>query len=207
MLTRRHLLTGAALLALSGWAALNPVFAQSADPGAGAFIQKLGTEAINSFANKSQPKPAALAKFKQLLNEGFDVPYIGRWVLGRYWNQASPQQQQEYQQLFEQLIVKTYAERFVEYSGETFKITGTRPEGESDTMVTTQIIRPAGPPVAVDWRVRKRDAGYKIIDVVVEGVSMGVTQRQEFASVIQSNGGKIDGLIQALRQKTAQQPG
>jgi phospholipid transport system substrate-binding protein len=207
MLTRRHFLTGAALLALSGWAALNPVFAQSADSGAGAFIQKLGNEAINSFANKSQPKPAALAKFKQLLNDGFDVPYIGRWVLGRYWNQASPEQQTEYQRLFEQLIVKTYAERFVEYSGETFKITGTRPEGETDTMVTTQVIRPAGPPVAVDWRVRKRDGGYKIIDVVVEGVSMGVTQRQEFASVIQSNGGKIDGLIQALRQKTAQQPG
>lgn len=207
MLNRRHVLTGAALLALSGWAVRTPAFAQSADPGASAFIQKLGTEAINSFANKSQPKPAALAKFKQLLNDGFDVPYIGRWVLGRYWNQASPQQQQEYQRLFEQLIVKTYAERFVEYSGETFKITGSRPEGESDTTVTTQIIRPAGgPPVAVDWRVRKRDGGYKIIDVAVEGVSMGVTQRQEFASVIQSNGGTIDGLIQALRQKTAQQP-
>lgn len=208
MLTRRHVLTGAALLALSGWAALSPASAQSADPGASAFIQKLGTEAINSFADKSQPKPQALAKFKTLLNEGFDVPYIGRWVLGRYWNQASPQQQQEYQHLFEQLIVKTYSERFVEYSGETFKITGSRLEGDTDTMVTTQIIRPAGgPPVAVDWRVRKRDAAYKIIDVVVEGVSMGVTQRQDFASVIQSNGGKIDGLIQALRQKTGQQPG
>ncbi len=203
MLTRRHFLTGAALLAFGGWAALNPAFAQSADSGASAFIQKLGTEAINSFATKGQPKPQALAKFKQLLNEGFDVPYIGRWVLGRYWNQASPQQQQEYQKLFEQLIVNTYANRFVEYSGETFKITGARPEGESDTMVMTQVIRPSGPPVAVDWRVRKRDAGYKIIDVVVEGVSMGVTQRQEFSSVIQSNGGRIDGLIQALRQKTA----
>ncbi|WP_448189050.1 MlaC/ttg2D family ABC transporter substrate-binding protein [Azospirillum sp. sgz301742] len=203
MLTRRHFLTGAALLAFSSWA-IPSAFAQSSDTGASAFIQKLGNEAISSFANKSKPKPEALARFKELLNTGFDVPYIGRWVLGRYWNQASPQQQQEYQQLFERLIVKTYADRFVEYSGETFKITGSRPEGDNDTMVTTQVIRPNGPPVAVDWRVRKRDASYKIIDVVVEGVSMGVTQRQEFSSVIQSNGGRIEGLIQALRQKTSQ---
>ena len=203
MLTRRHLIMGAALLAFSSWA-LPPAFAQSADSGASAFIQKLGNEAINAFANKSQPRPQAMAKFKELLNDGFDVPYIGRWVLGRYWNQATPQQQQEYLRLFEQLIVKTYAERFLEYSGETFKITGARPEGDTDTMVTTQVIRPNGPPVAVDWRVRKRDGSYKIIDVVVEGVSMGVTQRQEFASVIQQNGGRIDGLIQALRQKTSQ---
>lgn len=203
MLTRRYFLMSAALLATGSWA-LHPALAQASDPGASAFIQKLGTEAINSFANKGQPKPQALARFKDLLNAGFDVPYIGRWVLGRYWNQASPQQQQEYQQLFEQLIVKTYADRFVEYSGETFKITGSRPEGDTDTVVTTQVIRPNGPPVAVDWRVRKRDASYKIIDVVVEGVSMGVTQRQEFSSVIQSNGGRIDGLLQALRQKTSQ---
>jgi len=166
MLTRRHFLTSAALLAFSGWAAPY-AFAQSSDAGASAFIQKLGNEAINSFANKGKPKPEALARFKELLNEGFDVPYIGRWVLGRHWNQASPQQQQEYQKLFEQLIVKTYADRFVEYSGETFKITGSRPEGDTDTMVTTQVTRPSGPPVAVDWRVRKRDGGYKIIDVVV----------------------------------------
>ena len=203
MLTRRHFLTSAALLAFSSWA-LHPAFAQSSDPGASAFIQKLGTEAINSFANKAQPRPEALARFKNLLNAGFDVPYIARWVLGRYWNQASPQQQQEYLQLFERLIVKTYADRFVEYSGETFKITGSRPEGDTDAMVTTQVIRPNGPPVAVEWRVRKRDATYKIIDVAVEGVSMGLTQRQEFASVIQSNGGRIDGLLQALRQRTSQ---
>ena len=125
-------------------------------------------------------------------------------MLGRYWNSATPQQQDEYQKLFEQLIVSTYADRFVEYSGETFRITGSRPEGENDTMVTTQIVRPNGPPVNVDWRVRKRDGTYKIIDVVVEGVSMGVTQRQEFASVISQNGGQVQGLIQALRQKVGQ---
>ena len=80
-------------------------------------------------------------------------------------------------------------------------VIGVAPAGESDSMVTTQIVRPNGPPVNVSWRVRKSGSDYKIIDVVVENVSMGVTQRQEFASVIEQNGGRVDGLIQALRQK------
>jgi phospholipid transport system substrate-binding protein len=202
MLTRRLFLTCIALLAVSSRVAPS-AFAQTADSGAGAFIQKLGNEAIASFSDKSTPKEQMLARFRGLLNEGFDVPYIGRWVLGRYWNQATPQQQNEYLQLFEKMIIDTYANRFLEYSGETFRIVGVRPEGETDSIVTTQIVRPNGPPVNVDWRVRKRGGGFKIIDVAVEGVSMGVTQRQEFASVIQQNGGKIEGLIQALRQKTA----
>lgn len=200
MLTRRHLLLCSAALAFSSLAP-HFAFAQSVDPGASAFIQKLGDEAIATFANKALSRQQAVDRFRTLLNAGFDVPYIGRWVLGRFWNQATPQQQAEYQALFEKLIVDTYANRFIDYSGETFKIAGTRPEGDADTTVTTQIIRPSGPPVAVDWRVRKAGAGHKIIDVAVEGVSMGVTQRQEFASVIQTNGGQVDGLLKALRQK------
>ncbi|KAA0688795.1 MlaC/ttg2D family ABC transporter substrate-binding protein [Azospirillum brasilense] len=200
MLTRRLFLVCAALLAVSSWAA-RPAAAQSADPGATAFIQSLGNEAVATFSNKSLSREQAVQRFRGLLYQGFDVAYIGRWVLGRYWNSATPQQHDEYQKLFERLIVNTYADRFVEYSGETFRISGSRVEGEADTMVSTQIVRPNGPPVNVDWRVRKRDTAYKIIDVVVEGVSMGVTQRQEFASVIGQNGGRVEGLLQALRQK------
>ncbi|MCW2246838.1 phospholipid transport system substrate-binding protein [Azospirillum fermentarium] len=177
------------------------VFAQSTDPGASAFIQKLGDQTIATFADKSLSREQAVERFRALLHTGFDVPYIGRWVLGRYWNQASPAEQAEYQKLFERLIVDTYANRFVDYSGQTFKIAGTRPEAGDDTTVTTQIIRPDGPPINADWRVRKAGSGYKIIDVAVEGVSMGLTQRQEFASVIQGGGGQVAALIQALRQK------
>jgi phospholipid transport system substrate-binding protein len=204
MLTRRQFVASAALLAVSGWAGhslISPAAAQTADQGASAFIQKLGNDAIATFSDKSLSRDQAIQRFRTLLYAGFDVPYIGRWVLGRYWNSANEAQRAEYQKLFEQLIVTTYAERFIEYSGETFRIAGTAPEGETDTMVTTQIVRPSGPPINVAWRVRKRGADYKIIDMVVENVSMGVTQRQEFASVIQQNGGKVAGLLQALRQK------
>lgn len=199
MLIRRQFLAFA-LLAAGVWTS-GPASAQSGETEAGTLIQNLGTEAIRTFSDKSLSREQALQRFQALLHKGFDVPYIGRWVLGRFWNQATERQQADYQRLFERLIITTYAGRFLEYSGETFKVTGVRAEKDSDSMVATQIVRSNGPPLNVEWRVRRRDGQHKIIDVVVEGVSMGVTQRQEFASVIQQNGGKVDGLIQALRQK------
>jgi phospholipid transport system substrate-binding protein len=99
------------------------------------------------------------------------------------------------------MIVETYARRFSEYSGQTFGITGARPEGERDVKVQSEIRRPDGPPVAVTWRVRDRGGSFEIVDVEVEGVSMGVTQRNEFSAVIQRNGGSIDALLDAMRQQ------
>lgn len=200
MLRRRQFLASATVVA-AGLGMPSTVMAQSGDGEAGAFIQSLGNEAVRTFSDKSLTREQALQRFQPLLRKGFDVPYIGRWVLGHHWNQATEQQQGDYQRLFEQLIIKTYAGRFLEYSGETFKVAGSRPENATDAIVTSQIIRPSGPPVNLEWRVRRRDGQHKIIDVAVEGISMGVTQRQEFAAVIQQNGGKVEGLIQALRQK------
>lgn len=207
LIGRRAILQTVAGFAAVGFAtaATFPVIARPAlaqDPGASAFIQKLGDRAIKTFSDKAA-KAGAKEKFRALLVEGFDIPYIARWVLGRYWNVANDAQRQEYMGLFERMIVDAYAGRFAEYSGETFKITGARPEGEADSTVSTQIVRPSGPPINVDWRVRKNGATYKIIDVAVEGVSMGVTQRSEFASVIQTNGGQFDGLLKVLRAKVA----
>ena len=200
MLIRRHFLASVALIA-AGVRTSGPALAQSGAPEAGVFVQSLGDEAVRTFSNRRMSREQALQRFQSLLHKGFDIPYIGRWVLGRFWNQATEQQQADYQRLFERLIIQTYADRFLEYSGEIFKITSVRKESDTDSTVSTQIVRPNGPPIGLDWRVRQRDGQHKIIDVVVEGVSMGVTQRQEFASVIQQNGGKVEGLIQALRQK------
>ena len=81
-------------------------------------------------------------------------------------------------------------------------MTGSRPETADITVVSSEIIHPNGdPPVKVTWRVRKGASGYKIIDVGVEGVSMMLTQREEFASVIERNGGTVAGLTQAIEQK------
>jgi phospholipid transport system substrate-binding protein len=210
MITRRIIIAATALLALAGWTTVPvPASADSRSEAAASFVQDLGARAVDILVTPNLQRQDTENRFRALLNEGFDVPYIGRFVLGRYWNGATPAQRQEYLELFELLIVKVYADRFSEYSGqnldssETLRILGHRPEGERDAIVQSQIVRPDGPPVMVEWRVRERDGQNKIIDVAVEGVSMSVTQRNEFASVIQRGGGSVEALLDALRQRTA----
>lgn len=209
---RRPFLRPAAGLVLAGLAAFAlpaaaqqgtpaQVAAQPAAKSAADFVQGLGDKAIATLAqNKDQAQTKQV--FRDLLNQNFDLTTIGRFVVGRYWNTASPQQQQQYMQLFERMIIDVYAERFSQYAGETFKVTGGQPTGERDTLVTSQVVRPSGPPVNVSWRVRNRDGAFKIVDVLVENVSMSQTQRSEFASVIENNGGRFDALLDALRQRT-----
>jgi phospholipid transport system substrate-binding protein len=205
---RRFLVACAALLAIAGTVAFpSPSRADARSDAAAKFIQDLGARAIDVLVKPHLAREESMRRFRVLLNEGFDVPYISRFVLGQNWLRATPPQQQEYGSLFERLIVQVYADRFAQYSGqnldvnETLKIIGNRPEGDTDAIVNTQIIRPDAPPVAVDWRVRPRGDALKVIDVAVEGVSMSVTQRAEFASVIQRGGGNIESLLQTLRQR------
>jgi phospholipid transport system substrate-binding protein len=168
----------------------------------GKFIQNLGEEAISVIANKSLTQDQRSDHFREMLRSSFDLPTIGRFVIGRSWNAATSDQQQEYMKLFEALVVKTYSDRFSLYTGEGFRVTGMRPETEKDVVVTSEITHPDGSePTTVDWRVRNKNGKLGIIDVVVEGVSLSVTQRQEYASIIQRDGGKLDGLLTLMRQQ------
>jgi phospholipid transport system substrate-binding protein len=168
----------------------------------GRFIQTLGDEAISVIADKNLTQDQRSEHFRQMLSTSFDLQTIGRFVIGRSWNAASPAQQQEYMKLFETLVVKTYSDRFALYTGEGFQVTAVRTESEKDSVVVSEITHPDGSePTSVDWRVRKKDGKLGIIDVVVEGVSLSVTQRQEYASIIQHDGGKLDGLLALMRQQ------
>jgi phospholipid transport system substrate-binding protein len=172
----------------------------------GKFIQQLGDQAIAVIADKNLNQDQRTDKFRDMLSTSFDLPTIGRFVIGRSWNAASPGQQQEYMKLFESLVIKTYSDRFALYTGEGFQVTAVRPESEKDSIVNSEITHPDGSePTSVDWRVRNKDGKLGIIDVVVEGVSLSVTQRQEYASIIQHDGGKLDGLL-ALMRKQLQSP-
>jgi phospholipid transport system substrate-binding protein len=142
------------------------------------------------------------AEFSQILSDSFDLKTIGRFVIGRTWNTATPAQQTEYMDLFKSLVIRNYGERMSLYTGEGFLVVGTRTESEMDTTVLSQITHPDGSAATtIDWRVRQKDGKMGVIDVIVEGVSLSVTQRQEYSAVIQHNGGQIDGLLQTMRDQ------
>ncbi|MCG8548338.1 MAG: ABC transporter substrate-binding protein, partial [Alphaproteobacteria bacterium] len=139
--------------------------------------------------------------FRELLSEGFDMPRVARFVLGRYWRRATEAQRDEYLRLFEDYIVGSYGARLSAYGGETLRIADSRPDGAGYAVVRSQIVRPEGPPIAINWRLYEGEFGWRIVDVVVEGVSLSLVQRSEFTSVIRSGGGNIEALLGALRKK------
>lgn len=164
-----------------------------------AFIGTLGTEAIQVLGPQV-PEAQRVARFRQIFRSDFDVPGIAQFVLGRYWNSLDPQQQQEFLTLFQEYIVQAYSSRLGQYGGAPFRVTGTRPYG-GETVVSSQVTRANGPPIEIDWHVIPAGGGFKITDVFVGGVSMKVTQRDEFASVIQNNGNRPAAVLAVMRQK------
>jgi phospholipid transport system substrate-binding protein len=165
------------------------------------FIETLGTEAISLAANMDKSASDKSKEFRQLLRRGFALDTISRFVLGRYWRRISDEQKERYRHLFEDYLVATYTSRFHEYSGETFKVVDAKPSGEHGTLVTTRVFRPQGAEVVVGWQVVPDNDDYRIVDVIIEGISMSVTQRSDFASAIQANGGSIDAFLDSLEQK------
>src|SRR5882762_3087927 len=188
-----------ALLLLTGLLTAVPQTAGAQD--ARAFVANLGNQAIQVLGPSVSPAQR-VARFRQLFQNDFDVPGIGQFVLGRYWRTASPEEQQEFLRLFQEYIVQSYAARLGEYGGEPFRVIGSRPAGD-ETVVTSLIERANAGRVQVDWYLINRGGAPKITDVYVGGVSMKVTQRDEFSSVIQRNGGRVDALLAQLRQRLA----
>ena len=164
------------------------------------FVQKLGDTALMSLTMKDISRETREARVRKILRNNFDIQTIGRFAMGTYWREATKLQRKEYMALFEDMIVKTYTTRFEDYSGQQLKITGDTPSGNRDFLIFSQIIQKDGPPVNLEWRVRKKNDKLKIIDVVVEGISMSITQRSDFSSVIQRGGGNIEALLTSLRK-------
>ena len=197
-MTRRLFLTIVALLIGSAplTTASNAVAAD-----AGVFMNELWGRTVEVLSNKV-PRAERLARFRELYQQNFDGPGIARFVLGRYWRSASEQEQQEYLKLFQDYVVFVYGTRLSDFNGERFKVRGSRTD-ESGTIVSTDIISPKGDaPIKVDWRLITDHGAFKINDVIIEGISMLVTQRSEFASVIQRHGGQVGELLAMMRERT-----
>lgn len=186
------------LIAISvGLPAQSAAMAQDGGDRPARFIQGLADEAIAVLRDRAGSLSEREKRFRAVLRDDFAMEKIGRFAAGKFWRRMNAEQQKQYQKLFEKWILKTYSIRFGGYSGETVNVLKTIKAGQTDVFVRTKINSSSGRALKVDWRVRNIKDNYKIIDVVVEGVSMLVTQKAEFGAVLRERG--IDGLIDILR--------
>ncbi len=196
---RRSLLTGLFVLFATASMAAAPIV-NPAD--AVAFMNNLWDRAVEVLNNKTDPM-IRQARFRELFHTDFDCPGLARFVLGRYWRSASEEEQQEFVKLFGDYVVFVYTARLSNFGGEALKVRGSRSDGDGVIVSTDVIGLGAASPLRIDWRLVTDNGAYKISDLIVEGISMAVTQRSEFASVVQRNGGQLGGLIAMMREKTA----
>ncbi len=173
----------------------------TADEGAGDFIRELAANVLPQLTDPATPIDKRRARFREVLSRDFDLDKIGKLVLGRHWRRAKPAQRADFRRLLENYLSGLYANRFEDLAGLQINVDGVR-DFKGWSMVYTTATRTKGPPVLLDWRVDRKDGAYAITDLVIEGVSMVISQREEFSAIVLESGG-LDGLLLKLRARIA----
>lgn len=196
----RRLVYGLAALLLSGIAA--PCYATEPSRAPSAFVAELAEKthaALLTPNSKTFSSADRQRHLSGLLNTSFDVPRIARFVLGRYWQDASEIERHDFTAVLREFMLRLMSQNFTGYSETSFRIIGQRADGPAGTVVHTEIKHPAsGQPIRVAWHVIDR-GGYRIVDMSVAGVSMAQAKREEFSSYLWGNGGDLPDLIRRLQ--------
>ena len=190
----------AVLLLVLAW---RPVDAAPSADGARALIEEISAEVLTILSDQNRGVQQKFDDLVVLLDEPIDLDLVGRLILGRHWRTADDGQRQQYLELFREYALANLASKLHLYQGQSFEVTGAKVVSDKDALVTSRILSDGQPPLQVDWRLREQKGGGLVtIDLIVEGVSLIVTLRSEFASVIERQG--FDGLLAELRQRIAQ---
>lgn len=187
-----------AFILLSGVIAAAPSVAAT---DAASFISDLGSRALAA-TQSGDTTAAKQGLFRQLFRQYFDVDACARSALGPYWNNATAQQRQEFVKLYEDYVVIGYSAHLGALGGESFKVLGSHPDKER-ILVASRIQINGAAPIRVDWQINSTTRGYKVTDVIVNGISMASAQHSDLVSVIQRNNGQMSSLLVALREKNA----
>jgi len=194
-------IAAASALVLATPIAWRSAWAQS-DEEATAFIRRL-SERLASVVNGPGSEAEKRAEMRQIIDHDVDVDEVGRFCLGRFWNTATPDQRKEYLQLFHDVLVNAINSHLGEYAGVRITLGRTVP-GDEQATVSSTVERPNNPPAEVKWVVSFSSGAPKVVDVVAEGTSMRLTQREDYASYLAHNGSNMEKLIAAMKQQLSQ---
>jgi phospholipid transport system substrate-binding protein len=168
------------------------------------FVETLAPRVIQVIDAPGASRAEKQKQLEQLFLANVDADWMGRFALGQYWGQLTPEQQQRYLAAHRNYLLARYTTNFTDYSGSKYTITGVKDSGDGEFNVSMNI-QSSKEDVGAGYKLRTVDGGFKIYDIIVEGVSLITTHRSEFTSVAQKDG--IEGLIRQLEAKTQAKTG
>jgi len=179
--------------------------AAHADQGADraeAFVKTTGEKLVGVVNGPGGPQQKQRA-LTEIIDATVDVDGVAQFCLGRFWRQATPEQQHRYLETFHHVLVSNITSKLGEYQGVRFTVNRTIPGGDT-VKVDTTVVRPNNPATNVQWVIGESSSAPKIIDVIAEGTSLRLTQRSDYAAYLSHNNNSIDALIGAMRQQVEQ---
>jgi len=205
VLTKSRFRSSIAASALILSLVVSPPIAGAASPAVDpvAMITDLGTQGVQSLG-QAATSAERIARLSRLFQQEFDINGIGLFALGSYRRVATPVEQQEFFRLYPEFTVRAFHARLNSYRGAPFRVTGRRMLG-NETIVSSEILPASGGRVQVDWHLTDNGGQYRVSDVTIGGMSMKVALRDQFASWIETNGGRVNALLAVMRQQIARE--
>ncbi len=168
-----------------------------------AFVKGVTEDGIENIINANIPQAEKDKRFAKLFNSALDIQFIGQFVLGRYWRTATAEQRQEFIDAYRELNVQTWSKRFDEFKGRNFVFKGTDASNSANQIfVNSTVPMEQGEPAKVVWRVKQTGNEFKIVDIIIENVSLAITARNEYTAFIKQSPDGVAGLIKNLQEKT-----
>ena len=165
------------------------------------FVQSTVNRASEALNDKFS-KEEKIKKLKEIASETVDIKGIGFYTLGAYRKSISDDQIKQYETLFKQYFLKSFASRLAEYSNPEIEVVSKKKINQNYTMVSSILVSTEQrPEVKIDWRIYTKNSENPLIrDLIIEGLSLARTQKEEFSSIIQSNDGDINALFATLKE-------
>ena len=179
---------------------INFVLAYSSDPKL--FVEELINDAVSKLSDKTVSDEEKSSYIEAIALENVDIKALGLYTLGEIRKTTSKEKLQEYQKFFEKYFLKSLTSRLTDYSSNTLEVLNSEIKSATYTIVNTRIVKSADQPeIKIDWRIYTKNPDKPLIrDLIVEGLSLARTQKEEFASILSSNNSDINILISKLKE-------
>ena len=165
------------------------------------FVNELVNDAISKLADKNLDKQEKIIFIEKIALENVDINALGLYTLGELRKSSNENDISNYQKSFEKYFLKSLTSRLTDYSSSKFEVLDAEKKSSNYTIVSSKVIpKDGGPEIKIDWRIYTKNPDKPLIrDLIVEGLSLARTQKEEFASILNSNNNDINILIDKLR--------